>query len=267
MRLDRRSVRNQLERMGQAHVPPPSADFVVRTEERLRLSRLVTIVDDDPVATPARRRTPWVTALAAAAAAALLLAVPNDENRQVTLTTDRAATSTTPAIAASTTTLAPTTTTSSPPPQPALPPVAVTTATTAAPVTKVRPTTTTTAAIPTPTTTVADRPATTTTTTAALAPAPVRIELRCVPGSDGDLPSITCIWTAPDDSSIAAWKLHRAVGTDAKRLVWTTTDVSARRYVDHDVVTGTTYHYAVEGVTAAGRTVAKGGIVDVACCL
>ena len=264
MRLDRRSVRSQLERMGQAHVPPPSADFVVRTEERLRLSRLVTVVDDEPVA--ARRPRPWVTALVAAAAAALLLAVPNDENRQVSLATDRAATSTTASTAVPTTRLAPTTTTSVPPARPALPPVTATTTTTAAPVAKVRPTTPTTAVAPTPTTTVADRPTSTTTTTTT-APALVRIELRCVPGSDGDLPSITCTWTAPADSPIAEWKLHRAVGTDAKRLVWTTNDVSARGYVDRDVVTGTTYRYAVEGVTAAGRTVAKGGIVDVACCL
>jgi hypothetical protein len=268
MRMDRRRLHDRLERMGGAPVPPPSPDFLVRTEERLRSLRQVTLVEDEVGAARAHRRGPWLAAVAAAAAVVtLVVAVPDGDHDTVSVTTG--GTTSTPAPSS---TIAPTTTTAPdatptsvaatvPPP-----PAAVASTTTSVPA-RPRPSTTTTAPVPAAPTTAVTEPAPPVTTTSTTVATPIaKLDLRCEPGADELSAFVTCSWGATTDPAFAGWRLHRAAGADVKRLVWSSGDVSVRTWVDRDVVAGTTYQYAVEAVNATGRTIAKGGIVSVACC-
>ena len=264
MRLDRRTLVDSLERLGRAPVPPPSPDFAVRTEERLRSMRPVALVEDEPAVERPRRQVPWIPALAAAAVIALLALAPRHDRGDVAVITDRSSTTTStstttppttaPAASSTTTTVAP-----DPVPPPAKAPVVTT-----AP--KVRSTPSTTAATrPEVTTTVAVEPTIPPVTTTAPAPI-VKLELRCVAGTREGLPLVTCTWAAAGDVPVATWRVYRAVGADAKRTVWTTNEPATTSYTDHDVSVGTTYKYAVEGVDSTGRTVAKTALAEAACC-
>jgi RNA polymerase sigma factor (sigma-70 family) len=270
MRTDRRRLHERLERMGGAAVPPPSPDFLVRTEERLRSLRSVTLVEDEVGAARARRRGPWLTAAAAAAAVvALVVAVPEGDQDTVSVTTGGTTSTSVPSSTiaptpTTTTTAAPDATPTSVPGTVPSPPAAVTPTTTSVP-TRARPSTTTTApAAPTTAVTEPAPPATTTSTTVATPIA--KLDLRCEAGTDELSAFVTCTWAATTDPAFAGWRLHRAAGSDVKRLVWSSDDGSVRTWVDRDVVAGSTYQYAVEAVTATGRTIAKGGVVSVACC-
>lgn len=266
MRLHRRTLRGHLERMGRIPVPPPSPDFAVRTEERLRAPGLAVV--EDQVAGARVRRRSWAPALVAAAAVATLLVAASRGDDDVSVTADGTPASSTTAPAPAPTLVAPTTTTTvapAPVPAPAAPRPAVTTSTTPA---RPRPTTTTTPGeVHGPTTSPATVPptvdvVTTTTTVAAVA----RLGLRCEVHWRESSPTVTCTWSGAPDQGAAGWRVHRALGDGAKRVVWTSADRSARSFVDRDVLPGTTYRYAVEGFAEDRRIVAKSGIVTVFCC-
>ncbi|MGH9179258.1 MAG: hypothetical protein ACRD0N_11990 [Acidimicrobiales bacterium] len=258
-KLDHRSLRQELARMGQEAVPPPSPGFLAELEGRLRAEPRITVVEPAPVTARRRYQGAWV-AVGAAVAAVLALAGPQGGG-DVSVTADDAAATSTPttAVPDPTTTTATTTTTTAAAAPPA--PVAA-----AAPPQAPRPTTTT-SAVPRTTTTIAAVVSpdpvqlTTTTTTWPI----VRLDLRCG-ATAGESPKVSCAWSGPEQPGLAGWRMHRAAGKDAKRLVWSTPDAGARSYEDTAVVGGTTYQYLVEAVDAAGRTLAKGGIVEVACC-
>lgn len=267
MRLHRRTLRGHLERMGRIPVPPPSPDFAVRTEERLRAPGLAVV--EDQVAGARVRRRSWAppALVAAAAVATLLVAAPRGDD-DVSVTADGTPASSTTSPAPAPTLVAPTTTTTvapAPVPAPAAPRPAVTTSTTPA---RPRPTTTTTPGeVHGPTTAPATVPppvdvVTTTTTVGAV----TRVGLRCEVHWRESSPTVTCTWTGAPDPGAAGWRVHRALGDGAKRVVWTSADRSARSFVDRDVLPGTTYRYAVEGFAEDGRIVAKSGIVTVFCC-
>jgi hypothetical protein len=263
-KLDHRSLRHELERMGQEAVPPPSARFASELEERLRAEPRITVVEPSPVPVRPRYRGAWV-AVAAAVAAVLALVQPNGGGDVSVTTDDAAATSmptTTRPAPTTITTVIPATTTVAPAPAP--PPVA----TTATPP-PARPTTTT--AVPKTTTTtmaavVGPDPVpitpTTTTTTAPI----VRLDLRCAATAGEVGPKVTCTWSGLEHPELGGWRMYRAAGKDAKQLVWSSTDPGVRSYEDTAVTSGSTYQYLVEAVTAEGRTLAKGGITEVACC-
>ena len=263
MRLDRRTVIDSLERLGQTPVPPPSPGFAVRTEEQLRSLGPVSLVEDEPAELRPRRSVPWLPALAATVIIALFALAPRGDRRDVAVITDRSTTTSTTTTTPSTTTPVPATTTTAPPaPDPAQPtkePVVTTTP-------KLRPSTTTTVATRAePTTTVPVEPTIPPVTTTAPPPI-VKLELRCAPGSREGVPLVNCTWASAGDLPVAGWRVYRAVGDDAKRTVWTAGDPATTSYADHDVVVGTTYKYAVEGFDSTGKTVAKTAVVEATCC-
>lgn len=268
MRLDRRTLVDSLERIGRSPVPPASPDFAVRTEGRLRSLPPVTLVNDDIAPAPARPRrpVPWVPALVAAAVIGLLALAPRAQRPDVAVITDRSSTTTTTSATTTTpptTRPAPATTTTTVAPEPVTPPAKAPVVTT---VPKLRPgPTTTLPARPAPTTTVPVEPTIPPVTTTAPPPM-VKLELRCVAGTREGVPVVTCTWGGAGDAPVATWRVYRAVGADAKRTVWTASEPATTSYTDHDVVVGTMYRYAVEGVDTGGRTVAKTAIVEVACC-
>lgn len=263
-KLDRRSLRLELERMGQEAAPPPSPRFAADLEQRLRAEPRITVVEPAPVVVRPRYRGAWA-AVAAAVVAVLALIGPQGGGDVSVTTDDAAATSTPttrrPAPTTTSTTGASPTTTVAPVPAPA--PVATT-----VPAPPARPTTTTTA-VPRTTTTIAavvgPEPVQLTTTTSTTIPI-VRLELRCGATVTELGPKVTCAWSAFEDARLAKWRVYRAAGKDAKQLVWTSADAGVRSYEDSAVVAGTTYQYLVEAVNAEGRTLAKGGITEVACC-
>lgn len=271
MRLHRRDLRGHLERMGRAPVPPPSPDFAVRTEERLRVPGLA-LLEDEVAGARARRRS-WAPALVAAAAvAALLVAAPGaDQDVSVTADGTPASSTASPAPAptlVAPTLVAPTTTTTAAPaavPAPAAPRRAATTSTRPAPA-RPRPTTTVPGAVDGPATPASVPPPVHAVTTTTAGANVARVGLRCEVHWRESSPTVACTWAGAPDPAVAGWRVHRAAGDGAKRVVWTSADRSARAFVDRDVLPGTTYRYAVEGFADDRRVVARSGIVTVSCC-
>lgn len=265
MRLDRRTLVDSLERLGRTPVPPPSPDFAVRTEERLRSLRPVALVEDEPAELRPRRSVPWVPALAAAVMIALLAIAPRSDRGDVAVITDRSSTTTSTTITTPPTTApapATTTTTEPAPEEPVEPPPSAPVVTTAP---KRALPTTTVATRPEPTTTAPVEPTIPPVTTTA--PPPItKLELRCVAGTREGVPLVNCTWEGAGDLPVAGWRVYRAVGADAKRSVWTSSEATTSSYTDGDVIVGTIYKYAVEGFDSAGKTVAKTAIVEAACC-
>ncbi|MGQ0519652.1 MAG: hypothetical protein ACT4PX_00690 [Actinomycetota bacterium] len=255
MRPGRKDVRRRLERMGQVPVPPPAPGFAARLEDRFGAGHRVAVVADELALARSRRRAVRLGLVAAAAAGLLAVAVPQGD-QDVNVATHGVSSSTTSSTTTTTTTR---------------PPAVEPTTTTAAPAPLVTPTTVVRPAAAATTTTTAPAAVTTTTTTA---PPPVttttkpiaRLELRCAPAWEDTVPVVTCTWTGSDDPTFAGWRLHRATNGGTKQVVFTSADRATRTYADRDVVAGGTYQYVIEAVSGAGRTLAKGGVVEVACC-
>lgn len=257
MRPGRKDLRHRLVRMGQVPVPPPAPGFVARLEERFGAGHRVTVVADELALARSRRRAVRLGLVAAAAAGLLALAVPQGDQDVKVATHGVTPTTTSSTTTTALPTVEPTTTTT------VAPAPLVTPTTTARPApTIARPAPTTTTTAPAPVTTTTNAPAPVTTTTKPIA----RLDLRCAGAWEDTVAVVTCTWTGTDDPTFAGWRLHRSVNGAGKQVVFTSADGATRSYADRDVVAGGTYQYVVEAVSTAGRTLAKGGIVEVACC-
>lgn len=263
MRVTRRDLRHSLERMGRAPVEDPSPGFAAELERRLRPEGTMTEAGDELAAARFRRsRTTWLGAVAAAVALLVVVNVPGGDDDVSVVTSDMS----------TTTTLAPVTTmpgidtTMLPvPPDPRPVPTSAPGPAVAAPVPH--------AVVPAPTTSTTSKAAALPTTTVAPVPPPTtttrvvtKLAMRCEPGRVDAGPVVSCSWSGIDDPSFTGWRMHRAADRATKQVVWTSADAGTRAYLDRDVVEGAIYHYVIEAVGAAGRTLAKSTVVDATCC-
>ncbi|MEM9467448.1 MAG: hypothetical protein AAGA90_18890 [Actinomycetota bacterium] len=83
--------------------------------------------------------------------------------------------------------------------------------------------------------------------------------------ADGDVvPAIGCTWIAADDSGVRAYQLYRSTH-GGERVLVATLGADATGYVDTGVEAGVRYLYRVEGVDAAGTTVARSRLDGAGC--